>query len=89
MSRDLNSTWNKQAKKVLLGKRIIQVKYVEKKECDKYMWTKRPISFMISDDEDNITRLIVQSDDEGNNGGALWYSNKNEASILPVLELDD
>jgi hypothetical protein len=49
------------------------------------MWYKRPISFTL----DNGTRLMVQQDDEGNDGGALWYGNKDGEDLLPVLSLED
>ena len=83
--KNLTDRWNKQAKKVLLGRKIVQVKYVDTKEANSYMWYKRPISFTL----DNGTRLMVQQDDEGNDGGALWYGNKDGEDILPVLSLED
>ena len=83
--KNLTDRWNKQAKKVLLGKKIVQVKYVDTKEANSYMWNNRPISFTLDDG----TRLIVQMDDEGNDGGALWYGNKDGQDLLPVLSLED
>ena len=83
--KNLTNRWNKEAKKILLGKTIIQVKYVESEEASKYMWSNRPISFVLDDG----TRLIVMSDDEGNNGGTLCYLNKNVDDVLPVLSLED
>ena len=83
--KNLTDRWNKQAKKVLLGKKIVQVKYVDSEEADKYLWYSRPISFTLDDG----TRLIVQSDDEGNNGGALWYGNTDVDDVLPVLGMND
>ena len=81
----LTNRWNKQAKKVLLGKKIIQVKYVDTEEAEKYMWHKRPISFTLDDN----TRLIVMQDDEGNDGGALCYLNSDVDDVLPVLSPED
>ena len=81
----LTNRWNKQAKKVLLGKKIIQVKYVDTEEAEKYMWHSRPISFTLNDN----TRLIVMRDDEGNDGGALCYLNSDVDDVLPVLSLED
>ena len=81
----LTNRWNKQAKKVLLGKKIIQFKYVDTEEAEKYMWHKRPISFTLDDN----TRLIVMQDDEGNDGGALCYLNSDVDDVLPVLSLED
>ena len=77
----LTNRWNKQAKKVLLGKKIIQVKYVDTEEAEKYMWHVRPISFTLDDG----TRLIVMRDDEGNDGGALGYTKNNKFDVLPVI----
>ena len=82
--KNLTERWNKQAKKVLLGRKIVQVKYVDSEEAKSYMWYKRPISFTL----DNGTRLMVQQDDEGNDGGALWYGNKDGEDLLPVLSLE-
>ena len=83
--KNLTERWNKQAKKVLLGRKIVQVKYIDTEEAKSYMWYKRPVSFTL----DNGTRLIIQQDDEGNDGGALWYGNKDGEDLLPVLRLED
>ena len=83
--KNLTKRWNKQAKKVLLGRKIVQVKYIDTEEAKSYMWYKRPVSFTL----DNGTRLIIQQDDEGNDGGALWYGNKDGEDLLPVLSLED
>ena len=83
--KNLTERWNKQAKKDLLGRKIVQVKYVDSEEAKSYMLYKRPISFTL----DNGTRLMVQQDDEGNDGGALWYGNKDGEDLLPVLSLED
>ena len=83
--KNLTDRWNKQAKKVLLGRKIVQVKYIDTEEAKSYMWYKRPVSFTL----DNGTRLIIQQDDEGNDGGALWYGNKDGEDLLPVLGLED
>ena len=83
--KNLTERWNKQAKKVLLGRKIVQVKYVDSEEAKSYMWYKRPVSFTLDDG----TRLMVQQDDEGNDGGALWYGNKDGEDLLPVLSLED
>ena len=83
--KNLTNRWNSQAKKILLGKKIIQVKYVDTKEAKSYMWNNRPVSFTLDDG----TRLMVQMDDEGNDGGALWYGTKDGDDILPVLSLEE
>ena len=72
--KNLIKRWNKQAKKVLLGRKIVQVKYIDTEEAKSYMWYKRPVSFTLDDG----TRLMVQRDDEGNDGGALLWVNPKE-----------
>ena len=83
--KNLSDRWNKQAKKVLLGKKIVQVKYVDTKEAKSIMWYNRPVSFTLDDG----TRVMVQRDDEGKDGGVLWYANKDVEDVLPVLSLVD
>ena len=85
MKKDLTKQWNKKAKKVLLGKKIVQVKYLGSEEAKDYMWNSRPISFTLDDG----TRLIVMCDDEGNDGGALCYLNSDVDDVLPVLSMED
>jgi len=85
----LTKRWTKTAESVLLGRKITKVEYMDKKECDDYMWYKRPITFIL----DNGTRIIAQMDDEGNDGGVLWcgiHDNGHlKEEILPVLSLED
>jgi hypothetical protein len=81
----LNKEWTTHAERALLNKRIIKVEYMPKKEAENYMWGNRPITFMLDDG----TRIIPQADDEGNDGGALWFGNNDEESIMPVLRGDD
>ena len=83
--KNLTKRWNKQAKKVLLGRKIVQVKYVDSEEAEIYMWYLRPVSFTLDDG----TRLVVMRDDEGNDGGALCYLNSDVDDVLPVLSLED
>ena len=83
--KNLTDRWNKQAKKVLLGKKIVQVKYVDSEEAEKYMWYNRPITFLLDDG----TRIIAQMDDEGNDGGGLWYGTQDDEGVLPVLRGED
>ena len=42
--------WTKTAENVLLGKKIVRVEYMSSKECDEYMWYKRPITFILDND---------------------------------------
>ena len=81
----LNKEWTTHAERALLNKRIIKVEYMSKQEAEQYDWYCRPITFILDDG----TRIIPQSDDEGNNGGALWFGTESEESVMPVLTGDD
>ena len=85
MKKDLTKMWNKTANKLLLGKKIIKVEYMSSKEADKGMWYSRPVRIILDDG----TNILPMSDDEGNDGGALWLGNKDKEDILPVLRGDD
>jgi hypothetical protein len=82
---DLTKRWTKVAEDVLLGRRILKVEYMSSKECNEYMWYKRPITFIL----DNGTRVIAQMDDEGNDGGVLACLTDKAEEILPVLGVED
>ena len=82
---DLTKRWTKVAEKVLLGRKIVRVEYMSGKECDEYMWYKRPITFIL----DNNTRVIAMCDDEGNDGGVLTCLNGKSEEVLPVLSVED
>jgi hypothetical protein len=78
MSKDLIKKWEVTAKEVLLGKKIIEVRYLNDEEMKMMGWYKRPICFFL----DNGTSCILSMDDEGNDGGSLFY---NENGVLPTI----
>lgn len=77
--------WTKIAEDVLLGRRILKVEYMSSKECNEYMWYKRPITFIL----DNGTRVIAMQDDEGNDGGVITCLLNNKEELLPVLTVEE
>ena len=77
--------WNKIANNVLLNRSIVKVEYMQDKECNDYMWFKKPITFVL----DNGTRVIAMQDDEGNDGGVLTCLTHDKEELLPVLSVDD
>ena len=81
----LNKQWTTHAERALLNKRIIKVEYMSKKEANHYDWFHRPVTFILDDG----TRIIPQSDDEGNSGGALWFGTKDVESLIPTLTKED
>jgi len=83
--KDYTKMWNKTANDLLLNKKIIKVEYMSSEEADKGMWYNRPVRIILDDG----TNILPMSDDEGNDGGALWLGSKDKEDILPVLRGDD
>ena len=75
--------WTKVAQSVLLNKKIVKVEYLTKKECENWGWYKRPVAFQLDDG----MWVIAQMDDEGNDGGVLYYTNGEgkHSDVIPVL----
>ena len=75
--KELLDHWNTTAKKALQGKKILEVRYLNDEEMKRRGWYNRPICFFLDDG----TECVVSSDDEGNDGGSLFYDDK----VLPSL----
>jgi len=75
--------WTKVAEGALLNKKIVKIEYLTKGECEKLMWDKRPVALKLDDG----TWVVPQMDDEGNDGGALWYIDPKDkvGDIIPVI----
>tara|TARA_R100001082_G_C4336214_1_gene147908 strand:+ start:622 stop:861 length:240 start_codon:yes stop_codon:yes gene_type:complete len=74
--------WTEYAEKRLIGKRIVDVFYMSEKEMEELGWSKRPLYLKLNDG----SIISPQRDDEGNDGGALYYfENKDNETTLPVL----
>jgi hypothetical protein len=64
----------RQFDKLLSGKTVKAVRRLRKKEMELMMWYKNPLVLLFTDG----TQLILQCDDEGNDGGAaFYYDSKN------------
>ena len=74
--------WMKKINQVLKGRIIKSVRYLNDEEMELMGWYKRPLCFVL----DNGTLCIPSMDDEGNNGGSLFYQEKGkELDVLPVI----
>ena len=82
MEKSTTEVWTDKANELLLGKQITEVRYLDKKEAENFMWEYRPVVFQLDDG----TWIIPMCDDEGNNGGALAVG---PDECLPVLRGDD
>lgn len=63
----------------LVGKKIKHIRYMSDEEMEKFGWSKRPIIILI----EGGTLIIPQSDDEGNEGGAMIVIN-NKFNVIPT-----
>jgi hypothetical protein len=70
--------WDKIAKETLQGRTIVEVRYLNDEEMEMMGWYKRPVCFFL----DNGVSCILSADDEGNDGGVLFYGANG---VLPTL----
>jgi hypothetical protein len=72
--------WIERSEKVLLGRRILKVRYMTQKEAEEMGWDNRAIVIGL----DNGTVIFPSMDDEGNNAGAIFTTDKDLPTI-PVF----
>jgi len=75
---EVQNYWTKKSKDVLQGRTIVEVRYLNDEEMEQLGWYKRPLCFIL----DNGEYCVVSCDDEGNDGGSLFYG---ENGVLPTL----
>jgi hypothetical protein len=78
--KDVESYWISKASNVLLNRTIVGVRYLLPEEAKSLGWYQRSVIFELDDG----TLVFPSQDDEGNNGGSLFTTNKT-AGILPVI----
>ncbi len=65
----------------LVAKKISSVRYMTTEEADAMMWDKRPLVIQFTDG----SLLTCQSDDEGNEGGAMYFQNDSGAVLIHTI----
>ena len=83
-NKEIVEQWTGRAEKLLLGRKIIRIEYMSEDEIKHAGWHSRPICLQL----DDKSWLVPQRDDEGNDGGALYYSNPegpDKSEVLPVI----
>ena len=74
--------WSDVANEVLLNKKIVHVRYMTLEEASELGWYKRSVVFYLEDK----TMLYISMDDEGNDGGSMYFSTIDEQhGVLPTL----
>lgn len=64
--------------KQLIGKTIANIEYISDEECKDLMWFNKPVAIVFTDG----TFMIPVADDEGNDGGVLWYEGEGRTTVL-------
>lgn len=72
--------WIKIAEGQLIGRKIVGVRYLSKKEAEELGWHHRPIVLQL--DDGNL--IYPSADDEGNDGGTLFTNNEKNPTIPRV-----
>ena len=75
--------WTKIAAKKLIGRKIVAVEYMTDEEIEQCGWSKKSLCIRL----DNDAWIYPQMDDEGNDGGSLYYTGNEpeDAETLPVI----
>ena len=68
-TRDMANKHVKKFSDLLKNKTVKAVRRLEESEMELLMWYKNPLVLVFQDD----TQLILQCDDEGNDGGAAMF----------------
>ena len=77
---NIRKRWTEKCKKHLVGKKIVHVRYLNKKEMDDLGWDQTPLVMFFNDG----SYMFPSQDDEGNDGGSLFTSFKDLPTI-PVI----
>jgi len=83
MSNGYNKTieqWTDTATKLLLGRKIVKVRYLSRDEVEYLGWDSSAVVIQL----DNDTLIWPSRDDEGNDAGALFTSDP-DVMVLPVI----
>jgi hypothetical protein len=79
--QEVEQRWDETARKALMGRTIVGVSYMSRDEAEASYWSGRALVLQL----DNGALLFPQSDDEGNNAGALYVQHPSGGMTLPVL----
>jgi len=74
------NSWEKRIAKSLVGRKIVDIRYLSAEEADSCGFYNQPICLFL----DNGEWIMPMRDDEGNDGGAMATSYKN-LSTIPVM----
>mgnify|MGYP003348420471 CR=1 FL=1 len=76
----LRKKWSKLASDLLVGRKIVKVRYMTNEEQENHMWSRKSVVIHL----DNGVIIYPSADDEGNDAGAI-FTTQGELSVLPVI----
>jgi hypothetical protein len=76
----LKDSWATKVEKLLVGKKIVAVRYMTADEQEEHGWYHSAIVIQLDDG----TVIYPSQDDEGNDAGALFTTN-DDLPIIPVI----
>ena len=79
---ELKTEWGNRAKKFLVGKKIVYVRYMKDDELEGMGWNKSNLVIFFDDD----SHMFASADDEGNESGVLFTSDKNLEVIPSIVD---
>ena len=81
-TKSKTQTWEEKISKQLVGRKIVEVRWMTKEEADDSYWDYQPVLLILDDG----TALCPMSDDEGNESGAIaCMGEKVEVETIPVM----
>ena len=78
---ELREYWGNLASNFLVGKTIRRVRYLDDREREDIAWAKSTIVIEFTDGH----WIVPMTDDEGNDGGAMWTSSQSELNVIPTI----
>lgn len=72
--------WNEACAKLLVGRKIVAVRYQTKEEMEQHGWYNKALIILLDDG----TAFYPSQDDEGNNAGAL-FTTSDDLPTIPVI----
>ena len=79
-TQELTQKWGKLASDLLVGRKIVKVRYMTDDEQADHHWYRKSVVIHL----DNGVIIYPSADDEGNDAGAI-FTTKKELSVLPVI----
>ena len=75
-------TWEESISKQLVGRKIVEVRWMTKEEADESYWDYQPVLLILDDG----TALCPMDSDEGNEAGSIaCMGEKVEVETIPVM----